>query len=136
MVTMNIVYQGELRCEAMHGPSDTRLFTDAPVDNHGRGESFSPTDLVATALGSCMLTIMGITADKRQMDIRGTTVRVEKTMVKDPMRRIGTLTVHFQVTGSVTEEDKAALEHAALTCPVHHSLHPDIAIELAWQWPN
>ena len=93
MVAINIVYQGQLHCEATHAPSGATLETDAPKDNHGKGESFSPTDLVATALGSCMLTVMGITARMLDIDLTGARVQVEKEMVASPIRRIGKLTV-------------------------------------------
>ncbi len=107
-------------------PSGTRLITDAPVDNHGRGESFSPTDLVATALGTCMLTIMGIVAERDGLDLNGTTVTVAKEMVVSPMRRIGRLSVDIHVPAALSEQDQQRLKTAALTCPVHKSLHPDI----------
>jgi len=126
MVQIEIAYRGELRCEATHGPSRATLLTDAPLDNHGKGESFSPTDLVATALGACMLTIMGIVAQRHGIDLKGTRVTVEKHMVADPVRRIGRLPVRIEVPVAVTPEQKKLLETAALTCPVHKSLHPDI----------
>lgn len=126
MVKIDIAYRGELRCEATHGPSRATLVTDAPADNHGKGESFSPTDLVATALGTCMLTIMGIVAQRHGIDLKGTRVTVEKHMVADPVRRIGRLPVRIEVPVAVTAEQKKLLETAALTCPVHKSLHPDI----------
>lgn len=126
MVQIEIAYRGELRCEATHGPSRATLLTDAPLDNHGKGESFSPTDLVATALGACMLTIMGIVAQRHGIDLKGTRVTVEKHMVADPVRRIGRLPVRIEVPVAVTAEQKKLLETAALTCPVHKSLHPDI----------
>src|SRR5271168_3260654 len=97
MVEIAIVYKGELRCVATHQPSNTALMTDAPKDNHGKGESFSPTDLVATALGTCMLTIMGIAAQTMQVDLTGTKVVVHKEMVAQPTRRIGKLTVKIDV---------------------------------------
>lgn len=130
MVAIQIVYQGELRCEATHGPSGTVIQTDAPKDNMGKGESFSPTDLVATALGACMLTIMGITARKLSLDIEGATVRVEKEMVTSPVRKIGTLKVRIHVPIALTDEQKEKLHQSALTCPVHKSLHPDVKIPL------
>ena len=126
MVQIDIVYQGELRCEAKHAPSGSTVLTDAPTDNHGRGESFSPTDLVATALGSCMLTIMGIVADRHKLDLTGTKVTVIKEMITEPVRRIGRLPVRIELSRSVSDRELAMLERAALTCPVHHSLHPDI----------
>ena len=128
MVEMNIVYEGKLRCKATHGPSKNEIATDAPKDNQGRGEAFSPTDLVGAALGSCMLTIMGIYAQRHKLSIEGSTVRVEKEMITEPIRRIGKLTVSFTIRGAVPEQHHAVLERAALTCPVHQSLHPDVQI--------
>jgi putative redox protein len=129
-VEIDIVYEGQLRCRATHGPSKTRLATDAPVDNHGRGESFSPTDLVATALGTCMTTLMGIVADRNKLDIIGTTVHVVKEMIQEPVRRIGMLSVTIRVPAAkgalLSAEDRKKLETAAMHCPVHKSLHPDI----------
>jgi putative redox protein len=134
MVTIDIQYQGELRCEAVHQPSGTRLNTDAPKDNMGKGESFSPTDLVATALGTCMLTIMGIAARTMNIDIKGTQVTVQKEMVATPLRRIGKLGVKIKVPGNLTAEQKQKLENAAHTCPVHKSLHPDVQIPVEFEW--
>lgn len=131
MVDISIVYQGELRCTAEH-PSGAVITTDAPKDNHGKGESFSPTDLVATALGSCMLTIMGIAARKMQIDITGTKVTVTKEMVAAPIRRIGRLATTIAVPIALTDEQKTHLEKATLTCPVHQSLHPDVALPVAF----
>lgn len=127
-VPIDITYTGNLHCEAVHGPSKTRLFTDAPVDNGGKGESFSPTDLVATALGACMVTIMGIVAKRDNLAIEGTEVHVEKEMVQQPERRIGTLRVKITVKGGkeLEQSHRDKLERAAHTCPVHKSLHPDI----------
>lgn len=136
MVQIDIVYQGRLRTEATHGPSKTTVVTDAPVDNHGRGESFSPTDLVATALGSCMLTIMGIVAERRGLDLSGTRVVVEKHMVTDPVRRIGRLPVTITLNRDYSAEERKLLEAAALTCPVHKSLHPDIDKPVTFVYPN
>jgi putative redox protein len=134
MVEIQIAYEGSLRCSAKHGPSGTHLTTDAPRDNHGRGESFSPTDLVATALGSCMLTIMGIAAQKHQIDLSGATVTVQKEMVAQPARRIGSLKVHFKIPAVLSPEQKQMLENAAHTCPVHKSLHPDMQIPVTFDW--
>lgn len=129
-VEIDVLYRGSLRCEATHGPSQARVITDAPVDNHGKGESFSPTDLVATALGTCMLTIMGIVAERHQWDLTGTTVHVTKEMIQEPVRRIGKLTVTITIPAAqaalLSPTDRSRLENAALHCPVHHSLHPDI----------
>src|SRR5215472_1377009 len=111
MVTIDIEYKGDLRCEAIHQPSGTRLNTDAPRDNHGKGESFSATDLVATALGTCMLTIMGIVARNSNLDLKGTQVTVQKEMVATPLRRIGKLGVKIKVPGKFTDEQKKKLEN-------------------------
>lgn len=122
------VYEGDLHCQATHGPSQVQLTTDAPVDNGGRGESFSPTDLVATALGTCVMTILGLVAARHQLDLRGTKVQVTKEMVQQPIRRIGALrtVVRFPQGLSICEDDRKRLEHAAHHCPVHQSIHPDI----------
>jgi putative redox protein len=134
MVKITFTYQGDLRCEAVHAPSQVRLATDAPVDNQGRGESFSPTDLVATALGACMLTTMGIVAARHGWDLRGSSAEVEKLMVSQPVRRIGELTVVLHMAGQHDERARTTLERAALTCPVHRSLAPDVAIPVRIEW--
>jgi putative redox protein len=130
MVNIQIEYQGDLHCKATHGPSGAELSTDAPKDNQGRGESFSPTDLVATALGTCMLTIMGIAARTLNIDIAGATAAVEKEMTSTPPRRIQRLAVRIHVPRSLSAADKEKLERAAHTCPVHKSLHPDVEISI------
>lgn len=134
MVRIDVTYQGGLRCESRHAPSDRTLLTDAPVDNHGRGESFSPTDLVATALGTCMVTIMGIFAERHGIDLRGTTVSVEKEMAAQPVRRIARLTCEIAVPLAADHPQREALERAALTCPVHQSLHPDVEKPVQFRW--
>lgn len=134
MVEISIAYEGELRCAATHMPSGSVLHTDAPKDNHGKGESFSPTDLVATALGACMLTVMGIAARTLQVDMTGTRVSVHKHMVASPVRRIGELTVTIIVPIAVSDAHKKQLEKAAYTCPVHQSLHPDVAMPITFEW--
>jgi putative redox protein len=134
MVEIQITYEGDLRCKAVHGPSGTSLLTDAPVDNMGRGQAFSPTDLVATALGTCMLTIMGIAAQKMNVDLRGTKVSVTKEMSAAPPRRIARLAVTFDVPVKLTEEQKQKLHNAAMTCPVHKSLHPDVQTPVEFRW--
>lgn len=134
MVKVAIRYEGELRCEATHGPSGATLQTDAPVDNHGRGETFSPTDLVATALGTCMLTIMGIIAERHRVDLRGTEVEVTKEMSDDAPRRIAKLTTRIKVPLAPDHPQRAILENGALTCPVHKSLHPDIVKPVDFDW--
>jgi putative redox protein len=134
MVAIQIEYQGELHCKAVHGPSETELNTDAPKDNQGRGESFSPTDLVATALGTCMLTIMGIMARTLNIDIAGTTATVEKEMTDAPPRMIKRLAVKIHVPHALSPDDQQKLERAAYTCPVHKSLHPDVQTPIEFTW--
>ncbi len=134
MVAIQLEYQGDLHCQAVHGPSETVLTTDAPKDNQGRGESFSPTDLVATALGSCILTVMGITARSLNIDLAGTTATVEKEMVNAPVRRIQRLSVRIHVPHPVSEAHRQTLEKAAHTCPVHQSLHPDVQKPIEFTW--
>ncbi len=134
MVKISIAYHGNLRCEAVHGPSNNKLLTDAPVDNHGKGESFSPTDLVATALGTCMATVMGIYAQQHEIDLRGMTVTVGKEMTQVPVRRIGRLTCEITMPLPGTHPRREALERVALTCPVHQSLHPDVEKPVNFIW--
>jgi putative redox protein len=134
MVAIQIEYQGDLHSRAVHGPSGTELNTDAPKDNQGRGESFSPTDLVATALGTCMLTTMGIMARTLNVDIAGATATVEKEMTSTPPRKIQRLGVKIRVPHSVSAEDRLKLERAAHTCPVHRSLHPDVEAPIEFKW--
>ena len=126
MATIETIYLGELRTEATHTLSGNKLITDAPLDNRGKGEAFSPSDLLATALGSCMLTIMGITAREQNIDINGTTCSITKIMASDP-RRVGEaqIIVNFPA-GDYSEKDRAILKRAALTCPVAKSLHPEL----------
>lgn len=138
MPTIQFEYQGDLHCKAVHLASSAELTTDAPKDNQGRGESFSPTDLVATALGTCMLTVMGIMARTLKIDITGATATVEKEMTTAPPRRIASLAVKIHVpqpiAGSIAPEDRQKLERAAHTCPVHKSLHPDINTPIEFTW--
>jgi len=126
MVKMKIVYEGQLHCTLTHEPSGSVIQTDAPKDNMGRGEAFSPTDLVAAALGSCMITVMGIAAVKHQIELKGTTVEVSKEMVTTPERRIGRISVTLHMSSGIPLEKRSALEAAAHSCPVHKSLHPDV----------
>jgi putative redox protein len=134
MVAIQLEYQGDLHGKAVHGPSGTELFTDAPKDNQGRGESFSPTDLTATSLGSCMLTTMGILARTLNLDMNGATAVVEKEMTSSGPRKIQRLTVKIKMPHALGEEDRLKLERAAQTCPVARSLHPDVeqVVEFAW----
>ena len=133
MVEIAIGYEGRLRTRATHGPSREALVTDAPVDNHGRGESFSPTDLVATALGTCMLTIMGIYAERHDIDLAGTRVSVEKHMGTEP-RRIARLPVIIEVPLALDERHRTGLQNAAMSCPVKKSVHPDIEIPVDFRY--
>jgi putative redox protein len=134
MVRMAVTYQGDLHCEALHEPSGSRLETDAPKDNEGRGERFSPTDLVGAALGSCMLTVMGIVARRHGWDMTGARAEVEKEMVVSPLRRIGRLGLRIAMPAGIPQNARAVLERAAHTCPVHQSLHPDARIDLQFDW--
>jgi len=134
MVQIDIAYEGKLRCKARHVDSGMTLVTDAPKDNQGEGQSFSPTDLVATALGTCMLTIMGITAKKMEIDITGTQVKVLKEMTAVPTRRIGKLTVDISVPVKLSAENRQRLENAAHTCPVSKSLHPEVQTPVTFHW--
>lgn len=134
MVKINIRYEGGLRCAATHGPSGQTLSTDAPVDNHGRGESFSPTDLVATALGTCMATIMGIVAERHQLDLRGMEIEVAKTMSLDTPRRIARLATIIRVPLPADHPQRILLENAALTCPVHKSLNDAMEKPVDFDW--
>ena len=135
MITSKVVYSGELRTEAIHIQSNTTIYTDAPKDNHGKGEMFSPTDLVATALASCMISIIGIVAMKEGIStLDGTVAEVTKIMIAEP-RRIGE--IHIKLIfpkKEYTDKEKKIYEHAAQTCPVAKSLHPDLkqVIEFVW----
>ncbi len=133
-VHISTTYLGDLRCEATHGPSSMNLLTDAPVDNMGKGESFSPTDLVATALGTCMATTMGIYAKRQDIDLGRIAVSVEKEMTKESPRRIAQLTVELRVPLPESHAHREALERAALTCPVAKSLHADVAMPVRFVW--
>jgi putative redox protein len=137
MVEVNAIYEGELHCSAEHGPSGAFIQTDAPVDNHGKGEAFSPTDLVGTAMGTCMLTIMGIYAKQKGIDITGTKVRVTKEMTAELPRMIARLGTTIEVPLPENHPSRGALEAAALGCPVHRSLHPNIEKPVDFVWlPN
>ena len=134
MVEIKIDYQGELHCRAVHGPSGAVLETDAPVDNNGRGEAFSPTDLVATALGACMTTVVGIVAKRKEIDLEGMNVVVKKHMSTDTPRRIARLEVDIHMPLSAGHPDRRLLESTGNGCPVHQSLHPDVVQEIRWHW--
>lgn len=134
-MTSKVIYEGNLRTIATHLKSGTIIETDAPIDNNGKGERFSPTDLVATALASCMVTLMGIAARTHTINIDGVACEIEKIMVAPP-RRIGEIKVNMSFPASQQYSDKQQkiLEHAALTCPVYLSLHPDIKKSVSFNW--
>jgi putative redox protein len=134
MVQVEVVYEGGLRTRAVHGPSGCELVTDAPVDNQGKGESFSPTDLIGTALGSCMLTIIAIVAEQHGWSVEGARARVVKGMVADPVRRIARLEVVISVPGEFSEKEQELLEKAALSCPVHKSLPEAMEIPVRFEF--
>lgn len=134
MVDIAATYEGNLRCSLVHGPSGTRIETDAPVDNHGKGERFSPTDLVAAALPACIMTIVGIVAERHGLDVRGMRASVRKEMSADAPRRIARLPVRVEIPLPASHPQRQMLENAAHTCPVHKSLAAgiDSPIEFAW----
>ncbi|MDT0676045.1 OsmC family protein [Autumnicola musiva] len=132
-MTSKVVYKGNLRMEAEHLQSGAKIITDAPVDNHGKGEAFSPTDTVATALASCMLTVMGIKAEAMKIDISGATASVNKTMAADP-RRISKVEVVIEFTREFENKEKKILENTARNCPVLHSLHPDMEKNISFHY--
>lgn len=134
-MTSTVVYEGNLRTVCTHLKSGTEIETDAPTDNQGQGERFSPSDLLATSLGACMMTIMGIKARDMQVDLAGVKIEVEKIMKQEP-RRVGgiNLTFHFPDTLILNEKQKNILENAAHTCPVIYSIHPDIVVNVSFKW--
>ena len=136
-MTSTVVYEGNLRTVCLHVRSGSVMETDAPVDNNGKGERFSPSDLVATALGSCMMTIMGMKAVDMGIDLDGSNIEVEKIMKQEP-RRIGTinLTFHFPEKLLLTDKQQAIMEKTAHTCPVIFSIHPDIEVKTIFNWPT
>jgi putative redox protein len=129
-------YAGQQSCQATHEPSGTELATDAPLDNGGRGLSYSPTDLVATALGTCVMTIMGLIAERHEVDLTGMTFEVHKEMIQKPVRRIGSLkTVITIPTGACDDAAmRKRIETGALHCPVHQSIHPEIDAPIEFRW--
>jgi putative redox protein len=134
MVPQSIRYLGGLRCEATHGPSGRIVTTDAPVDNHGKGEAHSPTDLVCTALATCMLTTAGIVAQRDGMALDGAVASVEKHMTTTLPRKIARIVVRITFPATVAVEYRAKLEKAAHTCPVALSLHPDVVQDISLTW--
>jgi uncharacterized OsmC-like protein len=133
MPTAKITYQGNLRTSSIHLQSNNEIITDAPVDNNGKGEAFSPTDLVATSLAACMLTIMGIKSTDLNIDLTGSSAEITKVMGTEP-RRITEIHVTFSLTGSPSDKEKTILERAANTCPVLYSIHPDIKKNIIFNW--
>ncbi len=134
MPTVKTIYTKELRTEAEHVKSGTVIYTDAPVDNHGKGEAFSPTDLLAASLGSCMLTLVGIAARNHGFSIDGTRLSINKIMAENP-RRVAAIEVKMDFPGTnYPENQRRIIEHAALTCPVALSLHPDIRQDVVFNY--
>ncbi|MCO6163585.1 OsmC family protein [Flavobacterium sp. NRK F7] len=133
MPTSKITYVGELRTTCIHLQSGTEILTDAPTDNHGKGEAFSPTDLVATALGSCMVSIMAIKTKDLDIDLKDSTLSVTKIMQAEP-RKIAKIIVELNLSIATSDKNKTILERAAMTCPVLLSLHPDIEKEVTFNW--
>ncbi len=134
MVKVDVTYTGELHCDAVHGPSQSKMATDAPTDNKGKGEAFSPTDLVATALGTCMSTTMGIKAQELGIDLRGMIVSVKKEMSKDAPRRIIGLPSEIHIPLPENSPHREVLEQTALNCPVHKSLPSEISRPTKFYW--
>jgi uncharacterized OsmC-like protein len=132
-MTSKIEYLGDLRTSAVHVQSGTTILSDAPIDNHGKGEAFSPTDLVANALGSCIMTIMAIKAKDLGLNIEGSTIDVTKIMQTEP-RRIGTIILELKMNARVSTKERLVLERVAMNCPVFHSLNPDIKKEISFSW--
>ena len=134
-VQVDVRYEGSLRCEATHEKSGSKLITDAPVDNHGKGESFSPTDLVATGLATCIATTMAIFAERHEIALQGMSITVKKEMTQVPPRRIARLISDITVNLPFDHPHREALERAAQGCPVYSSLHPDVekVVNFVWQ---
>ncbi|HEX5001061.1 MAG TPA: OsmC family protein [Bacteroidia bacterium] len=136
MTTVSTVYSGDLRTLATHVRSGQQIITDAPLDNNGKGEAFSPSDLMSASLGSCMLTIMGIAARTHQFSIEGTTLDIAKVMASNP-RRVSEIRVRFYMPpGHFNEKQRSILDLAARTCPVALSLHPDLKQTVTFQYPD
>lgn len=132
-MTSKVTYNGELRTTCEHMRSGDSFTTDAPVDNNGLGQAFSPTDTVATGLASCIITMMGMKARQLDLDLTGSMAQVTKHMAADP-RRIGKIDVDLKLPSAISEKDRKILVHTANTCPVHYSLHPDIEKVITFNW--
>lgn len=133
MPTSTVTYLGELRTLSTHTLSGVQIISDAPLDNNGKGEAFSPTDTVANALATCMFTLMGIKARDLEIDFSGATAQVTKIMGTDP-RRIIAIHIHFEMNIALDKKNKTILEHTAMTCPVFYSLHPEIEKNIVFNW--
>jgi uncharacterized OsmC-like protein len=134
MVEMTLVYEGGLHSRTLHGPSGAAIETDAPVDNQGKGEAFSPTDLLAASLASCMLTTMAIVGEREGWPLGGARARIEKHMELEPLRRVGRIVVELSMPEGTPPEARERLEEAARGCPVAASIHPDTKVELEMEW--
>ncbi|WP_281240284.1 OsmC family protein [Flavobacterium praedii] len=132
-MTSKVTYLGDLRTSSIHIQSGSEILSDAPVDNNGKGEAFSPTDSVANALATCMMTIIGIKAREMNIDFKGSTAAVTKSMNAEP-RRIGAIEIVFEMVGVSDPKDKTILERAAMTCPVFLSLNTDIEKRITFNW--
>jgi len=132
-MTSEVIYQGNLRTISIHLNSQNQIVTDAPIDNHGKGEAFSPTDMVANSLATCMMTVMGIKANDLKVNIEQSKANVTKVMGTEP-RRIIKIIVEFEMIGQINAKDKTILERTAHTCPVMYSLHPEIEKEISFKW--
>lgn len=134
-MTASIIYEGSLRCKAVHNQSHTAIETDAPTDNRGKGERFSPTDLVCTALGTCIITTMAIKATDLGIELAGSTVDIQKHMSTDPPRRIIKIDVNVHIPiEELDEKKKMILERIGDNCPVAKSLHPDVNLNITYEW--
>lgn len=132
-MTSKVTYLGDLRTSSIHLQSGSEIISDAPVDNNGKGEAFSPTDTVANALATCMLTVMGIKARSMELEMTGSVAEVTKIMQAEP-RKISGITVIFRMQSDTDEKSRTILERTALTCPVYLSLHPDIEKDITFNW--
>lgn len=136
MVNMTIAYEGDLHCRLTHGPSGSSISTDAPLDNGGKGSAFSPTDLVGGALGSCMITVMALVAERRKINLKGLRAEVSKEMIQSPARRIGKLSVTLYMPSGLSQSERELLERTALTCPVHASLRSEVETPIQFIYPE
>lgn len=134
MVEVSFRYLGDLRCEAVHGPSSSKLLTDAPLDNQGKGEAFSPTDLVGTALVTCIITTMAIAGRKHGVNLEGACGKIQKIMTSVPPRKIAKLTAEIEIPLPADHPQRAQLEAVAHACPVHRSLDPSIEMTISFVW--